>query len=96
MREDAVALLVADGMGGHQGGEEASRQAIVTFIEQALAAPMWIFRLEDERTAELVARARRGALSQGERRDRRARGERPAARRHGHHHDPCGAAGAST
>lgn len=53
MREDAVALLVADGMGGRQGGEEASRQAIVTLIELVLAAPDWIFRL-DERTAERV------------------------------------------
>jgi protein phosphatase len=53
MREDAVALLVADGMGGRQGGGEASRQAIVTVIELVLASPMWIFRL-DERTAELA------------------------------------------
>jgi protein phosphatase len=53
MREDAVALLVADGMGGRQGGEEASRQAIVTLIELALATPDWVLRL-DERTAKLA------------------------------------------
>ncbi len=54
MRENAVALLVADGMGGQQGGAEASRQAIVKLIELVLEAPMWIFRL-DEKTADLVA-----------------------------------------
>src|SRR5687768_3101789 len=54
LKEDAIGLLVADGMGGRQGGEAASRQAIVSFIELVLATPDWILRL-DERTAELAA-----------------------------------------
>ena len=50
--ETAYLLVVADGMGGHSGGEVASRLAIATLINIILHAPDWIMRLEDDEHAE--------------------------------------------
>ena len=47
-REDAgYALVVADGMGGAAAGEVASRLAISTLVNLALATPDWILRLDE-------------------------------------------------
>jgi protein phosphatase len=57
--EVGYAMLVADGIGGHQAGEIASRLAIATIINLALHTPDWIMRLgkpEAEQVMERMAK----------------------------------------
>jgi len=51
-------MIVADGMGGHQAGEIASRMAISTLINLALDVPDWIFRIDDAHAQEIERRSR--------------------------------------
>lgn len=51
-------MIVADGMGGHQAGEIASRMAITTLVSLALDIPDWIFRIDDAHAQEIEQRAR--------------------------------------
>ncbi len=44
--EPGMAIAVADGIGGHPGGEVASQLAITTLVEVGLATPDWILRLD--------------------------------------------------
>lgn len=53
--EIGYAMVVADGMGGTEGGEVASRLAIETLINLVLDLPDWIFRF-DRHLAEKVMR----------------------------------------
>jgi serine/threonine protein phosphatase PrpC len=56
--EVGYGMLVADGMGGHQAGEIASRLAISTFVNLILNTPEWFMRVgkpEAERVMERMA-----------------------------------------
>jgi serine/threonine protein phosphatase PrpC len=56
-RETGYAMIVADGIGGAEGGEVASRLAIKTLLELVIQTPDWIMRLDDDLAEELVRRA---------------------------------------
>ena len=71
--EAGYAMIVADGMGGHAGGERASRMAITGLVKLVLARPDWIFRLEDGVADDATQRSKKRfrdlhseLLSQGE------------------------------
>jgi protein phosphatase len=45
-------MVVADGMGGHRGGEVASRSALVNTLQLILRSPRWALNLSDPATRE--------------------------------------------
>jgi protein phosphatase len=49
-------MAVADGMGGHAAGEEASKLAITTLVNLVLNTPDWFLRMDDPSSAEEVMR----------------------------------------
>ena len=49
-------MAVADGMGGHAAGEEASKLAITTLVNLVLNTPDWFLRMDDPPAAEEVMR----------------------------------------
>ena len=56
-------LVVADGLGGHEAGDVASRSALVTTLKLILEQPRWALNLDDPATREseihdLLGRAR--------------------------------------
>lgn len=55
--ETGYLMIVADGMGGHVGGEVASRMAIATLINIVLHMPDWILRLDEEHAQKVMDRA---------------------------------------
>lgn len=57
--EAGYAMIVADGMGGHAGGELASRMAISGLVKLVLAMPDWIFRLDETVAADAAQRSKR-------------------------------------
>jgi protein phosphatase len=57
--EAGYAMIVADGMGGHAGGELASRMAISGLVKLVLAMPDWIFRLDETVAIDATQRSKR-------------------------------------
>jgi protein phosphatase len=55
-RETGYGMIVADGMGGEEGGEVASRLAIKTLVELVIQTPDWLMRIDDELAEELIKR----------------------------------------
>lgn len=56
-------MIVADGLGGHEAGDVASRTALVTTVELILRSPRWALKLDDPATRdseirELMSRSR--------------------------------------
>jgi len=54
--DTAHGMVVADGMGGAAAGEVASRTAIRTLVELAIATPDWIMRLDEEHATQVLER----------------------------------------
>jgi protein phosphatase len=57
-RETGYGMIVADGMGGEEGGEVASRLAIKTLVELVIQTPDWLMRLDDELAEKLIRRTK--------------------------------------
>jgi protein phosphatase len=54
--ETGYGMAVADGMGGHPAGEQASRLAISILVNLVLNTPDWILRLDDDSFFQEVMR----------------------------------------
>jgi serine/threonine protein phosphatase PrpC len=54
--DDGHGMVVADGMGGHAAGEEASRRAIKMLVDLVLDTPDWILRADHPSFADEVMR----------------------------------------
>jgi serine/threonine protein phosphatase PrpC len=59
VEEAGYAIVVADGMGGHAGGELASRMAIRELVRFALAMPDWIVLIDEATSDEARRRSKR-------------------------------------
>ena len=57
--ESGYAMVIADGMGGHAGGELASRMALSGLVKLALAMPDWIFRIDETVASSATQRSKR-------------------------------------
>ena len=74
--ETGYGFIVADGMGGAQAGEVASRLAITTLVNLVLEVPDWIMRMDDSRAQETMERVAQHTRSVDAEIGRRARENR--------------------
>lgn len=50
--EEGHLMVVADGLGGHEGGHVASRTAVVSMLSLVMRSPRWTLKLDDPQTRE--------------------------------------------
>jgi len=50
--EGGYVMIVADGLGGHEAGDVASRSALLTTLQMITRAPKWALKLDDPTTRE--------------------------------------------
>lgn len=54
--EGGYLMIVADGLGGHEAGDVASRSALLTTLELIVRSPKWALKLDDPATREAELR----------------------------------------